>query len=275
MSEISREISDKIETKKEERDIRLFGLNPELNDNEEYVYNTVTCYPYLINGASERLKNDRRFLIRVARKNAYVYKFLPNLECDSEFILEVVKENARIIALIPDESSMFNNRNFYLKAIKLNAQAFYNIRGGNHSIKNNPIFNFIADAAKANGWILKFVEKPRITRELVNTALIQILSSEDFIRSGKAFTKFKNENAKRQEVFTEKQWLNFVKDAEQIALLKKSIKSTTSNLIKEFKGKDADFSRYSHTLISQCEKMLLDVQDIHDKASVKKSKEIF
>lgn len=209
----------------------------------------------LITGASERLKNNREFLIKIAKRNAYICNTLSHLKYDGEFLLEVAKENAQIIGLIPCDCGLYVNRNFYLKAIKSNEEVFYYMGCGEFGLKNNPKYNFIEDAVKTNGWVLKYVDKSKVTDELTNLALLRIFSSQSFILSENAITKFNEMNSKKN-AFTKKQLQVFFSNDKLLSQLNKELYTTFINSNMKFNGNVAGFVKYANQLNVGIKRML-------------------
>ncbi len=105
----------------------------ELRDDEEVVFKALECYNDLesenvFRFASDRLKNDRNFILRSLSENGFVLEFVPeHFRDDEEVVLTAITSIDYSSALHDASIRLKADRDFILKAVGLNGEVFCSV----------------------------------------------------------------------------------------------------------------------------------------------------
>ncbi|MGZ9428895.1 DUF4116 domain-containing protein, partial [Mycoplasma sp. 1012] len=92
----------------------LFFMPEKLKNNKKFILELAKEYNYVLLFASEKLRNDKTFVLEVLKKDRWSSIYISNeLKNDKEFILEAVKESGTALQYASD--NLKNDKEFILK----------------------------------------------------------------------------------------------------------------------------------------------------------------
>jgi hypothetical protein len=182
-------------------------ISVELRNDEDVIFASINdiceeCFNY----ASNRLKNNKDFILKAVKKNSHIIKYInEELKKDREILLEAVKYKGTVLEFIPKEFQ--NDREIVLTAVQNIGIALHyaseelknDIEILLTAIKNNEVMfyyfstkfkkdrKFVLESVKLNGLVLQFVsEKLQNDKEIVfqavnNNGLALQFASEELI----------------------------------------------------------------------------------------------
>lgn len=230
-------------------------LHPTLRYDENFFEKIVKKYPHLVVYAARKLKNNQSFLERMARSNGYVLQYL-----QEHYILTTVPaDNLRGWEF--KKNYAVDNPRIVFDAVKENGLVLTYASERN---KNNKTIAWIAIGQ--NWRAFRFCSKKiQQDNETSNFALLRAYSSKEFLREG-----FNNDNDSiihitPEQLFNNKQLINFFTDENQMKMLKKEIKNTASSILQSLDSKKENHRKYAIEIFESTKNSMKKIKELQEK----------
>lgn len=227
-------------------------FHPKERYNEEFFEITAKKCPWMFAYAARKLKNNERFLGKMARANGMVLRFLRE---DEHYILTTVRaDNLRGWEF----KKVYSIDNSFLvsEAVSQNGLA---LAYASERMKHNKAI--VIDAINQNWRAYRYASKTRRKDdEIINLTLLKAYSSEENLM----YVGFEEKYDSPKKFFTDDQLINFFTDEKQMEKLKKEIKKTALGLLKDLNPNDPEDKKYAIKVSDNTKVTLRDIKELQE-----------